>query len=177
MFTNVLITSSPGTGKTTLIIRVVERLRKLGFKAGGFYTEEIRERGRRLGFKVTSLDGHQGVLADVKGIDGPKVGRYRVRLREFEAIGVKALEGAVEYSDIIIVDEIGKMELFSEAFRDALKQALNSSKPLIGTIGRIDNPLVSQIKRRPDVRLISLSKNNRDELVNVVVHLVAGFQK
>ncbi|HYL80544.1 MAG TPA: nucleoside-triphosphatase, partial [Candidatus Acidoferrum sp.] len=113
MASAVLITGAPGSGKTTLIRGVVA---ELPGRAGGFFTEEIREGEARVGFRVSALDGRTGILAHVKSVLGPKVGRYRVDVASFEAVGVDALEAATRESDLGVVAEIGKMELCSSRF-------------------------------------------------------------
>src|SRR5512135_918145 len=126
-----LVTGAPGVGKTTLIRAVLAALRK---RAGGFVTEELREEGKRVGFRVCSLDGSTAILAHVRATRGPRVGRYQVDVPAFEAVGVSALEAATRDADLIVVDEIGKMELHSRRFMDALETALRSWKPILGTV-------------------------------------------
>ncbi len=104
-----LLTGRPGTGKTSLIKEAVARYRS---RAGGFYTEEIRSQGTRLGFKLVTLDGQEAVLSHV-GIQSPyRVGKYGVDVGSLERVGVATLRQAVKERDLIVVDEIGKMELF-----------------------------------------------------------------
>jgi nucleoside-triphosphatase len=156
-----LITGAPGSGKTTLIRAV---LAELPVKAGGFVTEEIRERGERVGFRVRSLDGREGTLAHIRGVKGPRVGRYQVDVPAFEAVGVAALEAGAREADVIVVDEIGKMELCSPRFVHALEAALASPKPLLGTILQAPHPWTDGLKRRPRVELYRLTGRNREDL-------------
>ncbi|MFN3476085.1 MAG: NTPase [Candidatus Methylomirabilales bacterium] len=156
-----LITGRPGVGKTTLLKRIVE---KLPLKVGGFYTEEIREGGKRVGFKITTLDGEEGLLSRV-GFPSPfKVGRYGVDLQSFERIGVEALRRALKECDLLVVDEIGKMELSSETFRAVLEEALKRGKSLLGTILEKPHPWIDQFKARPGVFLFRLTERNREEI-------------
>jgi len=129
---NLLVTGRPGSGKTTVVERIVASLPR--GVATGFFTREARERGMRRGFTMETLDGRTAVLADVGG-DGPRVGRYRVRLRELEAVGVPAL-GLRPGVRLIVVDEIGRMECLSQRFCDAVRQALDAPTPVLGTIPR-----------------------------------------
>ena len=161
-----LITGMPGAGKTMLIRAVVA---ESPLKAGGFVTEDIREGGERVGFRVSSLDGHVGVLAHVKGVQGPRVGRYHVDVPAFEAIGVSALEKATAEADLIVVDEIGKMELCSPRFIPALEAALTSRKPVLGTVLQAAHPWIDGLKRRPTVDLYRLTERNRQDLKDAVL--------
>jgi nucleoside-triphosphatase len=162
----VLITGAPGSGKTTLIRSVVA---ELPGRAGGFFTEEIREGEARVGFRVSALDGRTGILAHVRTVQGPRVGRYRVDVASFEAVGVDALEAATRESDLVVVDEIGKMELCSPRFISALEAALQSPKPILGTILQASHPWTDALKRRPAVDLYRLTGRNREHLKDALL--------
>ena len=161
-----LVTGAPGVGKTTLIRAVLAALRK---RAGGFVTEELREEGKRVGFRVCSLDGSTAVLAHVRAARGPRVGRYQVDVAAFEAVGVSALEAATREADLIVVDEIGKMELHSRRFMDALETALRTPKPFLGTVLQAPHPWIDALKRRPEVELYRLTKRNRADLQDALL--------
>ncbi len=161
-----LITGAPGTGKTTLIRTV---LAKLPLRAGGFVTEEIRQGGERLGFRVSALDGRVGVLAHATAVKGPRVGRYQVDVPAFEAVGIHALEKAICGAELIVVDEIGKMELCSPRFVPVLESALASKKPVLGTILQARHPWTDTLKRRPMVELFCLTQRNREILEDALL--------
>jgi nucleoside-triphosphatase len=165
----ILLTGRPGVGKTTIIKSIAERL---GDAAGGFYTAEIREGGRRRGFKIVTLDGEEGILShvDIKG--PPRVSRYGVNLGDLEQIGVTALRRAVAEADYVVVDEIGKMELFSDRFRDAVMEAIESDKPLVGSVMRNRNRWVDALKALPSVDVIEVTRENRDQIVPQVTELL-----
>jgi len=169
---NILLTGLPGVGKTTLIKKLAAQLKSSG--AAGFFTEEIREGLFRKGFKVETLNGKTGVLAHVD-IESPyRVGKYKVNLEEFEKVGVDTLERSLlEKKRLIVIDEIGKMELFSSRFQDQVLQALNSQAVVVATIGKIANPLIDSIKQRGDVKLIEININNRDKLAEEIVKMLA----
>lgn len=161
-----LVTGAPGVGKTTLIRAVVAALPR---RSGGFVTEEIREAGQRVGFRVRSLDGTEAILAHVRAVRGPRVGRFQVDVASFERVGVGALEAAVREAELIVVDEIGKMELCSPRFVKALAAALESPKPLLGTVLQAPHPWIDALKRRPDVELYRLSERNRADLQDALL--------
>jgi nucleoside-triphosphatase len=164
---NILLEGEPGVGKTTLILNIAERL--FSYRIGGFYTKEIREHGQRIGFRLATFSGQSGILSHIKFTAGPIVGKYRVNLPEFEKIAVDGLEIALSESSIILIDEIGKMELFSERFKEILPRCFASEKTLIATIMSHANPYVDSLKTRSDVRLIKVTKENRNKLALTLI--------
>lgn len=155
---NLLVTGQPGCGKTTLIERLAAAL---GPRAGGFLTREIREGGRREGFEIVTLDGRRGILAHTTIASSVRVGRYGVDLAELERLGVAAVREALQAGLIVVIDEIGKMELGSPAFRQAVIEALDSPLTVLATIHAHPHPFTDAIKRRHDVRLFELTRANR----------------
>ncbi len=158
-----LITGRPGVGKTTLIRRIAEGL---GKRAGGFYTEEIRGPHGRFGFRLVTLDGQAAVFAHVDWIGRTpyQVGRYGVDVEALDRLGVAAIREAMTGKEVVLVDEIGKMELFSAAFREALEAVAASPRTLIATITRSPHPWADAFKRRPGVELWELTPANREAL-------------
>jgi nucleoside-triphosphatase len=159
----ILLTGRPGCGKTTLIKRVVK---ELALRAGGFYTEEIRERGQRLGFKIVTLAGKEAALAHVDFNTPQHVGKYGLDLSGLETIGVAALRKAIMERQLVIIDEIGPMEIRSHIFCEAVNEVLDSSDApgILGTITARSFPFTNAIKKRHDVTLIEVRPNNREQL-------------
>jgi len=158
---NILITGKPGVGKTTLIRKLIE---ELNLDAGGFYTQEMRIGGRRVGFKIITLDGEESILAHVDIKSPYRVSKYGVNLEGLEKVGVESIWRALEENDIVVIDEIGKMELFSPRFKEAVNSALNSDKIVLATILLAPNPYTDKIKRRQDVKLFYLTQENRGKI-------------
>ena len=156
-----LITGSPGCGKTTLVRRLVE---ELGVSAGGFYTQELRASGRREGFGLTTLDGETATLASVHIDGGPRVSRYGVNPAAMDDVATPAIERAIAEAQLIVIDEIGKMELLSNRFRQAVLVALECGKPVLATIMLGGHPWADALKRRPEVRLLVLTEANRAQI-------------
>ena len=166
---NIILTGTPGIGKTTIVEEVA---RALGSAAGGVLTREIRESGRRTGFAIESLDGRRAVLATRGRGPGPRVGGYRVLVANLERIGVRSLEQALTDKSVIIIDEIGKMELTSPAFRAMIIKALDSGIPTLSTLGVSKNAFFETIRNRPDVYLIEAKLGNRNELSGRILNLL-----
>ncbi len=172
---NVLITGMPGCGKTTLCLTIKEVLEGEGFKVGGLMTPEVREGGRRVAFKLVDLlDGEEGLLATVKGGKGPRVGRYTVLVEEIDRVGVKAIEKALREADVVLIDEIGKMELFSDRFKLAVEKALNSEKPVLATLHRT---LKNVYRSRGDTLVIWLERGRFNQVKERVLGILLGVLK
>lgn len=132
----ILLTGRPGVGKTTLVNRVYEHYSKNGFKIEGLTTREVRKGGARTGFMLTDLSsGQEGWLAKRDLGTGPRVGSYVVVSDDLEKIGVAALERSMNgTADLVIVDEIGPMEMTSTSFRNNISRVLNGRKTVVATV-------------------------------------------
>ncbi len=161
-----LLTGSPGAGKTTLIRQAVARLK---VKAGGFYTHEIRTGGVRQGFKITTLNGQEAILSHINISSPHRVSKYGIDIESLDRVGVAALHHAITECGVIVIDEIGKMELFSPRFREAVLKAMESGKKVLGTIMLNPNPFADQVKKHPQVRLIQVSRANHDHVLTEIV--------
>jgi len=163
-----LLTGRPGVGKTTVIKAVAETL---GNRAGGFYTEEIRGPGGRKGFRLVTLDGQETVMAHVnlRGQGRPRVSRYGVDVGAIDRVGVAALRRAMNECEVVIIDEIGKMELFSGQFRDAVLQAAGGPRPVVATVMSKPNPWVDALKSLPQIEIWEVTMENRERMAERVV--------
>lgn len=163
---NILITGLPGIGKTTLIKKLYEELNPL--RPVGFYSAEIRQEGVRKGFELNSLDGTRGLLSH-QDIHGPyRVGRYGVDIKGFENF-LETIPFFNPSTRLVIIDEIGKMECLSEKFKKLLVKVLDSDKWLIATIALKGGGLIAEVKDRQDVKLFTMTKNNRDYLLSEIL--------
>ena len=168
---NILITGNPGVGKTTLIQNLIS---KFNISAGGFYTAEVRdENGKRWGFKIISLDGREDVLASVELVSQRRVSKYGVDVAAVDRIGVTAIRDALSRDDVVVIAEIGRMELASKQFRNVVMEALDSPKPVLGTIAIRDTSLAKKIKKRQDTRVIKLTRANFPEIATHVERLLS----
>ncbi|MBO3833433.1 MAG: NTPase [Candidatus Brockarchaeota archaeon] len=168
----ILVTGRPGIGKTTLVSRLAQMLKDRGVSVGGMITYETREKEVRTGFLVEDLKtGLKGLMASVNYSSGPRVGKYVVNLAEIERVGVKAITDAVERDEVVIIDEIGPMELYSESFRKAVSEAFASAKSVVATIHyrASQNPFCRTILSREDVSTFVVNVENRDVLPKTIL--------
>ena len=157
-----LLTGKPGTGKTSLIKQLASGI---GDKAGGFYTEEIRSGGIRQGFRLVTLDGEEALLAHTAIHSRYRVSKYGVDTDSLDRVGVTALIRAAEGRRLVVIDEIGKMELFSMRFRETAAGIINSGAKVLGTIMSSPNPWADDIKRQPQVKLITVTRANHPQVL------------
>ena len=150
-----LLTGRPGTGKTSLIKQALVGLEG---RAGGFYTEEIRSQGTRLGFRLVTLDKHEAVLARIDFDKRFRIGKYGVDVESLDRVGVSALRRAAGRCDLVVIDEIGRMELFSADFREVVSEIIGSGKRVLGTIMLHSHPWADAIKRQPQVNLVTVTR-------------------
>ena len=172
----IFLTGRPGVGKTTVLSKVMEKLQFEGYSVGGIVSREIRERYSRVGFEsLDILTRRRGILAHIKQPTGPRLGKYRVNIEDLDSIGANAIRNASREADIIIIDEIGPMELFSDAFRDSVIDAINSQKTVLGTIHyMVNDPLITLIKNRKDVEIVEVTPENRETLHEYIQRLISG---
>ena len=143
--------------------RLADLLRERGLRVGGFVTGELRERGRRVGFAVETFDGKRATLAHISVPGPPRVSRYGVDVAAFERVALPALAAAKD-ADVVVVDEIGKMELASEPFRDAVEALFDGATPVVATAQAARHPITDALKRRKEVERVSVTPKTRDAL-------------
>jgi nucleoside-triphosphatase len=169
----ILLTGLPGCGKTTLIKRVVDRL---SFDIYGFFTRELKDKGKRVGFGIElfSAPHKRGVLSHVNIRSKYRVGKYGVDVDAFERLAIPELSVGIKQDSLIVIDEIGKMELFSVRFKDIIEKIFNRDIDILATIYYKRHPFCDKLKNYTGVDLITVNKDNRDELVERIVQVLSN---
>ncbi len=167
----IFLTGPPGSGKTTALERIARALRARGYRVGGIITHEVREHRRRVGFDVVDLSTGQRIPLARRGVSSPiRVGAYGVYPEALRR-AVQLLQEAGQEADVVLVDEVGPMELSDPAFVKAVEMLLTASRPVIGTVHyRSQHPLVRRI--RQEAHLITLTPENRDRVPEEVIRLL-----
>lgn len=165
---SILLTGTPGIGKTTVMIRLAKLLADRA--VAGFYTEEIREAGRRQGFRAVTFSGQTGVLAHIGVKSKSRVGRYGVDVAAFEQLVMPEL---ARPADLILIDEIGKMECHSSVFVTTVRDLLNASTPVVATVAVSGGGLIAEVKARPDAHIWKVAHDNRDRLPRQLADLLS----
>ncbi len=163
------LTGSPGVGKTTLIRVVIARLEEV--TCAGFYTEEKRQRGQRVGFRIVTLSGREGTLASV-GRKEPTLGRYSIHVEEFERMALPDLDPGTTPAELYVIDEIGKMELLSREFRSRIIDLLAQPTNFLATIAKKGKGFIEKIKDINDIELVEVTRKNRDQLPDEIEHKI-----
>ena len=166
-----ILTGAPGVGKTTVLTTIVDAMKAKGMSVGGMISREVRKDNVRVGFEIVDLtSAKRGWLAHVNG-SGPQIGKYHVNLIDLDKVGTAAIFQALENCSIIAIDEIGPMELFSEKFKQAVTQTLESKKLVLAVVhGKAKAPLVTQVKRRVDAEIFNVTFSNREKLPEKLIH-------
>jgi nucleoside-triphosphatase len=168
-----LLEGRPGIGKTTVARRLLHLLQEAGVPVGGFTTAELRTGGRREGFLVEAASGAHALLAHVDLPGPPRVGRYGVDLAAFDRVALPALR-TPRTGGVVIVDELGKMELASAAFRDAVMQLLERDVAVVATVHQARDRFTDALRRRPDIRVVRVTEATRDALPKQLIDRLVG---
>jgi len=167
----ILLTGLPGCGKTTAIMKIINNLRS--DKVAGFYTQEIRQNNVRKGFSWKRLDGADGILAHTNIKGHSRVGKYGVDVAGFEESVVPIL--GVEQTDVelFVIDEIGKMECFSEKFVAAVRRLFASEKSVLATVAQKGAGLISEVKNYPNTELFNLNSASREKAIAEILQTLS----
>jgi nucleoside-triphosphatase len=168
-----LLTGAPGSGKTTVVRRIAEELRKTKRRIAGFLTTEIREGRERVGFRIETFPGSRSAVFAHVSIRSPhRVSRYGVDVAALDEIVDGALAVSPE-ADVYLIDEIGKMECFSARFVAATRRLLDGGRLVVATVALRGGGFIEEVKRRPDVELRNITRSNRDGMPAQILEWIA----
>jgi len=170
----IVLTGSPGCGKTTAVMRVLERIGRR--QVAGFYTQEIRRAGVREGFWWCRLDGARGRLAHVDIRSRFRVGKYAVDVEGFEREVVPVLDPGQRGVRLFVIDEVGKMECFSQRFVAAVRALFAGDKSVLATVAQKGDGLIAQLKRWEGVELFRLSRSGREQVIEQIIDRLSFLQ-
>ena len=170
-----IVTGMPGSGKSTAVRSVCEELQRKGWRIGGAICPEIRVHGVREGFEIIDLmTGQRGTLAEVKPSNEPRVGKYYVKISDLEGICTPAIKRALDQADLVVIDEVGPMEMKSSAFQDCVRDAFLSDKNLIAVVHRtLALKFSSEFK---GTRVFEVTLDSRDYTIKEIVRFFEGGQ-
>ena len=169
MVFRIAVTGTPGVGKSTLVAKVAKAT---GMRVGGVLAQDKHYKDRRIGFELLDLaSGAVGVLADETG-SGPQLGKYRVHPEDLDGLGARAIENALK-CELIVVDEVGPMELSSHRFVSAVEMAIASSRPMLVVLHEWSNHRLAK-KIRSTFQVITVTRENREALVDEIALALSG---
>lgn len=172
------LTGLPGAGKTTAVLKIIEMLKQTDdeLTIGGMINEPVLKDKRIVGFSTMNLaNGDTAVFGSTKFESKFTVGNIGFDFSKLDEVGVQAIRQAINESDVIVIDEVGKIEVESQAFVDIVKEAVEAEKPMLITLHKKSrNPLLQDIRRRDDVRLLDITPTNRNLLPHKIVRLMNG---
>jgi nucleoside-triphosphatase len=169
MVSRIAVTGSPGVGKSTMVAKAAAAT---GMRVGGVLARDKRYKDRRIGFELLDLaSGAVGMLADETGT-GPQLGKYRVHPEDLDGIGAKAVEDALK-CELIVVDEVGPMELTSHRFISAVEMAIASPRPMLVVLHEWSNHRLAK-KIRSTFKVIAVTRDNRETLVDEIARSLSG---
>ncbi|MFX1596295.1 MAG: NTPase [Promethearchaeota archaeon] len=172
----ILILGPPRCGKSTLISKLIEYFSAQNYSIYGFQTPEIREHGNRIGFDIIDINsGEKSQLARVGTFNSRyKLGKYNVFIKEFDKFIEKALNFEKKQVDLIIIDEIGKMELFSEKFQNLIMKLFTSQSSILATVGlKLNHQVKNFILNLPSIQLLNLNRQNFQFIFEKVIYLLS----
>lgn len=171
----ILLTGLPGCGKTTAVMKIIDALDCE--KVAGFYTQEIRQNNIRKGFSWKRLDGAEGTLAHIKIKGHWRVGKYGVDVAGFEESVVPVMDAGRTDVELFVIDEIGKMECFSEKFVAAVRRLFASEKSVLATVAQKGTGLIYEVKNYPNTQLFNLTRSDRDRTIAEILQALSFLKK
>ncbi len=167
----ILITGLPRSGKSTILEKVINEIDN----KKGFITREVRANGERTGFEIVTDDGRKKMLSSIDFNSLHKVSRYFVDVDGLDEMVATLMDYGKE---LLYIDEIGQMELFSENFKELVTNYLDSDNVFIATVSKVyEDDFIRRIKSRKDVLLYEITPENREEKLIEIKDYLNGLLK
>jgi nucleoside-triphosphatase THEP1 len=163
----ILLTGKPRIGKTTIIKKIINEIGLDIF--GGFYTEEVRDSKDRVGFKCVSISGEHVEIANVNSTSKTRIGRYGINVAKFEGFAIRILKEAIISKKIIVIDEIGFMQMLSKSFNNLVSEVISDKRIVLGTIPLEGDQVINNIRNLSEVKIVEISESNRDVIIEPIV--------
>ncbi len=164
----IFLTGQPHCGKSTLLEAIINKIPQ----KQGFLTKEIKENGTRTGFEIITASGEKATLASIQSTSPIRVSKYGVNISTFETMLSPLF--SFEKKDLLYIDEIGQMELYSDRFQDLVRSYLTAANPFIGTLSAVyDHSLIRKIRQMDDVKVVEVTAENRNFLGGKIYRLLS----
>lgn len=177
----ILLSGQSNVGKTTLVKKVIEHM---NLEQSGFLTQRMLDQnGKNQGFQVSNFKGKSEVVAHKSRIESDLVvgNGNKVDIEVVDNFCVNEIEKTFGNNQcILIIDEIGPMQAFSQRFIDIIKKILVTNIPILGVIVLDDKPWVKEIKNNDSVLILAVTELNREELIPPLVAIfnsISNLQK
>ena len=164
---NIFLTGRVKSGKSTVLRKVLAELKPC--RIGGFFTEAVIENSQTVGYQIRSVSNQSMIFARANSQGEYQIGGFGIFPEVFESLGVRILESALESSQLILMDEIGVMEVGAPKFKESILRCLNSNIVVSGAIKYKSNTFLDTIRNRPDLELLYVNESNRDSLPQLVI--------
>ena len=169
----------PKSGKSTLIAKLVNYfVFEKRYSVRGFLTPEVKKSGKRIGFDIEDINTKERIrLARAEDFDTQyKLGKYCIFIEEFEKYlsQYDSIQGL--NVNLIVIDEIGKMELLSFKFQEWIKKKFQLEIPIIATVGlALKHPLKDNILNLPNIKLLNLNRQNQNEVFQEIIYQISFY--
>ena len=166
---NYLLIGQPRCGKSTLLERIVAEIPQ----KQGFLTKEVLRGGKRIGFSVVSNGNPICTLAHVDFITDFEVSKYYVDVQGFEWVLNEPLFFQYTPEQVLYLDEIGQMQLFSPTFKKLVRNYLDAPNLFLGTLSAVyHNNFTKALRKRSDVTILEVTPGNREDMYHELWEIV-----
>ena len=173
--TIIILTGERGSGKTTLLNKLVDECRERSHIVGGILSPVVKRDSVRIGYDVVDVQtGNRTALCrgDVAS-SGLRIGDLNF-LEEGIRFGTDAIHASSSTNcELIIIDEIGPLELDGKVWAQAIDRMMNMSPcPVLFVVREY---LIDKVRSHwsfvPSI-ILKLEKNNSEEVLNILIHLI-----